>query len=120
MTPRRGDQAAVGDGDAVGIARQIGEHRLGPAERTLGIDDPFGSAQRRQRGGEGLGVGETGELAEELQAAGSVAAASFSKNSRRNRRESTRTGRKKPGRQDTQRSPSSEMPPPGTIMWTCG
>ena len=29
-------------------------------------------------------------------------------------------GRKKPGRHATQRSPSSEMPPPGTIMWTCG
>jgi hypothetical protein len=36
-----GDQAAVGDGDAVGIARQIGQHRLGAAEWTLGIDDPF-------------------------------------------------------------------------------
>ena len=30
------------------------------------------------------------------------------------------TGRKKPGRHATQRSPSSEMPPPGTIMWMCG
>jgi hypothetical protein len=39
---------------------------------------------------------------------------------RRNKRESTRTERKKPGRQDTQRWPSGEMPPPGTIMWTCG
>jgi hypothetical protein len=38
----------------------------------------------------------------------------------RNRRESTRTGRKKRGRQAIQRSPSSEMPPPGTIMWACG
>ena len=28
------DQAAVGDSDAVGVARQIGEHRLGSAERT--------------------------------------------------------------------------------------
>jgi hypothetical protein len=63
-----GDQAAVGDGDAVGVARQM----------------------------------------------------SFSRNSRRNRRESTRTGRKKPGRQDTQRWPSGEMPPPGTIMCTWG
>jgi len=27
------DQAAVGDGDAVGIAREIGQHCLGPAER---------------------------------------------------------------------------------------
>src|SRR5476651_2318978 len=32
----------------------------------------------------------------------------------------TRTGRKNPGRHDTQRLPSSEMPPPGTIMCTCG
>ena len=36
------------------------------------------------------------------EAAG-CAAMSFSRNSRRNRRESTRTGRKKPGRHDTQR-----------------
>ena len=37
-----GDQPAVGNGDAVGIARQIGQHGLWPAERALGIDDPFG------------------------------------------------------------------------------
>src|ERR1700722_7397779 len=30
-----GDEPAVGDGDAVGIARQISEHRLGSAERRL-------------------------------------------------------------------------------------
>jgi len=39
-----GNQPAVGDGDAVGIARQIGQHGLWPAERALGIDHPFGSA----------------------------------------------------------------------------
>src|SRR5215472_19353429 len=44
------------------------------------------------------------------------AAASLPKNNRRNRRERTRTGRKNLGRHDTQRMPSSEMPPPGTIM----
>ncbi len=38
-----GDQPAVGDGDAVSIARQIGQHGLWPAERALGIDHPFGS-----------------------------------------------------------------------------
>ena len=43
-----GDQPTVGDGDTVGIARQIGQHGLWPAERTFGIDDPFGSAQRCQ------------------------------------------------------------------------
>jgi len=30
-----GDQATVGDGDAVGITRQIGQHRLRSVERTL-------------------------------------------------------------------------------------
>ena len=35
------DQAAVGDGDAVGVARQIGQHRLGPAERALGSRRPI-------------------------------------------------------------------------------
>ena len=45
MVPVVGDQPAVGDGDAVGIARQIGQNGLWAAERTLGIDDPFGEAQ---------------------------------------------------------------------------
>jgi hypothetical protein len=37
-----------------------------------------------------------------------------------NRRDSTRTGRKNPGLQATQRLPSGERPPPGTMPWTCG
>src|SRR6202035_2783317 len=115
-----GNQSAIGDGDAVGIARQIGQHGVWPAERALGIDHPFGAAQWREIRGERLCVSEGGVAAEELQLAGFVAAISFSRNSRRNKRESTRTGRKKPGRHATQRSPSSAMPPPGTIIWTCG
>jgi len=39
-----GDQAAVGDRDPVGVAGEIGEYRLRPGERPLGIDDPFGVA----------------------------------------------------------------------------
>ena len=42
------------------------------------------------------------------------------KNSRRNSCESTRTVGRKLGRQATQRVPSSEGPPPGTMQWTCG
>jgi hypothetical protein len=38
---------------------------------------------------------------------------------RRNSRESTRTGKKKVFRQDIQRCPSGEMPPPGTMQCTC-
>src|SRR5437667_12774118 len=37
---RKTDQAAVGDGDAMGIAAEIIEHLLGSAERSLGVDDP--------------------------------------------------------------------------------
>ena len=43
-----GDQATVGDGDAVGVAGEIGQHRLGFAERAFSIDDPFDFAQRRR------------------------------------------------------------------------
>ena len=50
-----GDQSAVGDGDAVGVARQISEHRLGSAERRLEVDVPLDLARRRQIGGEGFG-----------------------------------------------------------------
>jgi len=34
------DQPAVRDGDAVGIARQIGEDRFRPGEGRLGVDNP--------------------------------------------------------------------------------
>src|ERR1700693_5733679 len=36
-----GDQPAVGDGDAMGVAGEISEHGLRSAERLLGIDHPF-------------------------------------------------------------------------------
>jgi hypothetical protein len=37
-----GDEAAVGDRDAVGVAGQIGQHVLRPGERPLAIDEPLG------------------------------------------------------------------------------
>ena len=66
------DQAAVRDGDAVGIARQIGEHRLGAGERALGIDEPAGLCERSEERGERFGAGEKRVGAEELQLAGRV------------------------------------------------
>jgi hypothetical protein len=42
------EQAAVGYGDAVGVARQMGEHRFGAAEGALAVDYPFDGARRRQ------------------------------------------------------------------------
>ena len=34
------DQAAVRNGDAVGVPRQVGEHRLRSGEGRLGVHDP--------------------------------------------------------------------------------
>ena len=62
------DQAAVGDRDAVGVAREIGEHRLRSGEGSFGVDEPLRRPERREAGGEGSGVGETSVLAEEPSA----------------------------------------------------
>ena len=47
------DEPGVGDGDAVGVAREIGENGLGSGEGPLGVDDPLGPARsvrgRRRR-----------------------------------------------------------------------
>ena len=66
------DQPAVGDGDAVGIARQISEHRLGSAERPLGVEIPLNLTQRRQIRSECFALGERDMLAKEFQATGVV------------------------------------------------
>ena len=60
------DQAAVGDGNAVGIAGEIAQDLLGASERVLAINHPVAVAQWAQIGGEGFAIGELGMLAEEL------------------------------------------------------
>ncbi len=64
------DQPAVSDGDAMGVAAEIGQHLFGATERRLGIDDPFDAPELVEPGGEGRGLGHTGEFAEEAQLAG--------------------------------------------------
>src|SRR6266404_9047138 len=58
------DEAAVRDSDAVGVAGEIGEHRLGPGEGRLGIDEPVLPPQRREMGGKGCPVAQAIEIAE--------------------------------------------------------
>src|SRR5262249_25113076 len=58
------DQAAIGDRDTMGIARQVSQYLLWPAERLLGVDDPVGRGPRPQERGECLAVGEAGVIAE--------------------------------------------------------
>ena len=64
------DQTPVRDGDAVGVAREIGEHGLGPGERRLGIDHPALLPDRREVTQEDAPVSETGLGAEEGKPAG--------------------------------------------------
>src|SRR5215468_10955448 len=63
-----GDQAAVGDGDAMGVAGKVGQHLLGPGERTLGIDEPIRLPQWAEVALEGCGVGEMLIITKELEA----------------------------------------------------
>ena len=52
------EQPAVGDGYAVRVARQVGQHRLRSREGPLGIDHPLTLAQRREPGLEGGRFGQ--------------------------------------------------------------
>src|SRR5262245_37093774 len=40
LTAPEREQPAIGDGDAMGVAAEIGQHLLGPSERWLGVDYP--------------------------------------------------------------------------------
>ena len=46
------DEPAVGNGDPVGIAREILQDMLWPVKGLLGIDNPFVPEQRVQESGE--------------------------------------------------------------------
>ena len=62
-----GHQPRIGDGGSMRVAGEIGEHALGSAERRLGVDDEGAVAERAHALGEGGGVGERAELAEEAE-----------------------------------------------------
>nr|CAM78245.1 hypothetical protein MGR_P0016 [Magnetospirillum gryphiswaldense MSR-1] len=66
------DEAAIRDSDAVGVARQIGEHGLGAAEGRLGIDDPAFLSDRREMPQECSPLGQMGDSAKEGELAGIV------------------------------------------------
>ena len=63
------DQAAVGDGDAVRVAAEIGENMLGRAEWRLGEDDPVLATKLTDRCSKSVGIIERAELAREAQPA---------------------------------------------------
>ena len=66
------DQSAVGNGNAVRVARQIRQHGLGSGEGFLGVDDPIDFAQRLQESVEGRAIDKPGLIAEKTQLPGFV------------------------------------------------
>ena len=69
VTSIGGDEPAVGDGNAMRVAREIAQHLLRPGEWLFAVDDPLDPAQRRQELLEGSLIGEPGMGVEELQLA---------------------------------------------------
>jgi len=65
-----GEEPAVCDCDAMGVAPQIIEDLLWPCEWAFGIDDPLELAEWLQIAGESGGFEELGEMPEEPEAAG--------------------------------------------------
>jgi hypothetical protein len=120
-------QPMVADRHPVRVAGQVLEHALGTAERRLGVDHPFLVPQTRLPGRELLGS------ANEVRRLGNTSVPvansrrSPARNLPRKTRLRTRTGRKKPGRHDTQRGDAStwpcashDRPPPVTTQYRCG
>ena len=71
LTVLDGEEAVVGDGDAVGVLTEVVEDLVGAGEGALGVDDPLGLAEGLEVAGEGVGVIESGARgAAELEPAG--------------------------------------------------
>ena len=115
-----GSDAAVGNGDAMRVAPEIGEDLRRAAERLLGIDDPIDAPRGGQMSGEGSGIGQMCEIAEEAETPGAEGGLQAFEKRRRNSRESGLTARKKLARPSIHRALSSESTPPGMTQWTCG
>ena len=61
------EQPTVGDRDAMRVPRKIGEDMLGTGEGMFRVNDPAGSAQWRQSGGEHLRIVEARDSGKEAQ-----------------------------------------------------
>jgi len=61
------DQPAVRDGDAVGVAGEIGEHSFGSGEGRLGINKPVLPLEWREVCSEGLATTQALDLTKERQ-----------------------------------------------------
>src|ERR1700687_217628 len=115
------DEPLVGDGDAIGIERVIrASPRSAPSSGRVTLPPHSLAKPGASHCAKTAGSASASYSPKKRSWPRRCSAASSSRKRRRNSRESTRTGRKKPGRHATQRSPSGDSPPPGTMPCTCG
>ena len=113
------NKATVGDGNTVGVAGEVGEHCFRPGEGRPGVNDRFfriSGARWASRASRPQVL----DLAKECEPARDVGVGQ-----RRQEEPPEEAGQhphrqEKLGLQRTHRVPSSDIPPPGTIIWTCG
>ena len=71
---RDGAQAVIGESDAMRVAAEVAEELARAREGALGVDDPVLAVELILEAGEGVGVGERGAAAGEVEVAGGVRA----------------------------------------------
>jgi hypothetical protein len=69
-----GEEAMVGEADAVGVAAEVAEDLLGTSERALGVDDPVLSVEVILEPGEGTRIPELGQGTGEVEVPAGVLA----------------------------------------------
>src|SRR5262249_30914892 len=112
------NETAIGDGDAVGVARQIAQDGLGSRERVFAVDHPLDAAQWTRNLLNAFLFESQARSPKNCSWPSACALASIFKKRPWNSRDSTLTCTRKSGFDGTHSVPSSDSPPPGTIMWT--
>ena len=92
------------------IAADVIKHLLRPGKRRFGVDDPFSVLQGAMKERNSWASCRCSREPKKRSLPKSKAFSKYFKNKPRNRRDKTRTGRRKPGRQEIQRTPSLWRP----------
>src|ERR1700736_1956787 len=113
------EKTVIGDGDAMGVSRDVGQDLFGTGKGRLGVDPPICPSGGSKVAQEDAAVAERLQAPAEGQLFGVEGLLQIGKK-QPTEKASARTGRKKLGRHVIQRRPSAERPPPATTQCKCG
>ncbi|MGF6963135.1 hypothetical protein OKW43_000140 [Paraburkholderia sp. WC7.3g] len=116
----KGEQTLVGDGHAVRVARQVGEHRFRSRKGALGVHKPLAGPQRCQPLRKGGAIGERRILAKELQLAAPVGIGERFKEATPEQAREHAHRQEEAGTAGNPAPAVGRQPPPGTMPCTCG